>query len=767
MRSKVMSAIAILLLATVCASAATPAPADGARIARLGGICKLWGAIKYFHPDLATRDIDWDAALVKTIPKVNAAQSAADYREAVNYMLTFLEDPQTRIADAPSVVRPAASTAAPQPLFRLTNDGVAIIAMTDYSQFSGSNRGEELRKALADAAQAKGIVLDVRRLAGTDSDLYFFMSAFNQSLPMLLEKDLQLASQRHRMYAGYPTQTGGAYGGYYSAFVVRDGGTMKARGKTGMSKPMAVVINQGTLGLDDVLAGLQSAGLATVIREGEAGAASTDEDLGQGYPVRLPDDITVVVRTTEFLNPDGSVGFRPDQVVPAGGDAALEAAIAAAREGKKPARPEAKGLSIPAQKLENPYSDMAYPSREYRLLALFRFWNVIEYFFPYKHLIDRPWDSVLPDMIPEFEAAADAQHYHLTVARLAARIQDTHGYVSSKILAEYFGVARPPVEVKTIESKTVITHVFTKEGEAPPAGVKVGDVVLAVDGEEIGTRRARIGQYFSHSTPQALRYRSDGAVLGGPKDSFVTLKLQTASGKISTVTLTRNSTQRKAQREGPVYTILPSGYGYIDLERLTTAEVDKAFEAVKDTPAVIFDIRGYPKGVFPMLGAHLAAARVPTSRFGEPRPSSPDSTQVDRTEFLQYAQPGPQRYKGKVVALINNEAISQSEHTCLWLEATAGAKFIGSPTNGANGDVTQTVLPGGIVINFSGHDVRHADGSQLQRRGIQPDVRAEPTIAGIRAGKDEVLEKAITYLQQSLGKAASGKPAHSLKTSAK
>ncbi len=53
-------------------------------------------------------------------------------------------------------------------------------------------------------------------------------------------------------------------------------------------------------------------------------------------------------------------------------------------------------------------------------------------------------------------------------------------------------------------------------------------------------------------------------------------------------------------------------------------------------------------------------------------------------------------------------------------------------------------------LNFSGHDVRHADGSQLQRRGIQPNLVAEATIAGIRAGRDEVLERAVAYLEQSL-----------------
>ena len=97
--------------------------------------------------------------------------------------------------------------------------------------------------------------------------------------------------------------------------------------------------------------------------------------------------------------------------------------------------------------------------------------------------------------------------------------------------------------------------------------------------------------------------------------------------------------------------------------------------------------------------------------------------------------------------LVDERTISQAEHTGLFFEAANGTKFIGSPTMGANGDVTVVVLPGGVFANFTGHDVRHADGRQLQRVGIQPDVVVRPTIAGIRAGKDEVLERAIRFLE--------------------
>ena len=62
------------------------------------------------------------------------------------------------------------------------------------------------------------------------------------------------------------------------------------------------------------------------------------------------------------------------------------------------------------------------------------------------------------------------------------------------------------------------------------------------------------------------------------------------------------------------------------------------------------------------------------------------------------------------------------------------------------------VLPGNLPISFSGHSVRHADGRQLQRLGIQPHMRVWPTIRGLVAGRDEVLDAAIKYLRESLKK---------------
>ena len=107
-------------------------------------------------------------------------------------------------------------------------------------------------------------------------------------------------------------------------------------------------------------------------------------------------------------------------------------------------------------------------------------------------------------------------------------------------------------------------------------------------------------------------------------------------------------------------------------------------------------------------------------------------------------------YLGKVVMLIDENAQSQAEHTCLFFEAATKVTFIGTPTAGANGTVTKIAIPGNMTIQFTGLGVRHADGRQLQRLGIQPDIRVEPSVHGIAAGKDEILAAAMDYLEKTV-----------------
>lgn len=749
--------LGLSILPFTSVNADVPPADDTVRINRLAGLCKLWGAVKFFHPSLAYKDIDWDTPLVEAIPKVSAATSKEEYKSAIDAMLSTLNDPATRIVSGNAM--PAQGSGKPsataQPYIKWIDDQTAVIVATDYVQFIGAqDKAELFRKVFTEAQKAKAIVLDVRRDASAEGNFaaaYWFNLFFNQSFPLLIGESFPSSSTRYRYHSGYAPQAGSSSGGYFSALITTDGAYITARGSKEGRKPMAILVNAGSSELYPLLGGLQSAGLATVIQEGEASARNESN-----LPVQLGEGLTAFVRTSEMINPDGSLGFQPDVTVKASAESsesspAIEAALKAVHENKVIKRESKAAPQIGAARPDNPYREMEYPNKEYRLLALFRYWNIINYFNPYNPLLDKPWDAVLIEYIPKMEAAKDALEYHLAVAELVTNIHDTHGFISSPVLSKYFGTHVPPVEVKFVEGQTVITRVSDDALKEAP-NIKAGDVILSVDGEETTKRRERIGRYVAVSTPQALLYRVNGRVLAGEQNSKVTIEIKDRDGKVSEITLTRSSFGNLPEKT-PVYRVLPEGYGYFDLTRLTGQELDAAFNAVKDTPALILDMRGYPKGIFFMLGMRLASKQVTAARFERAEIHATEAGENNRKRFEQVIFPSPQgRYAGKVVMLINEEAISQSEHTCLFVEAATDVTFIGTPTNGANGDVTSIRLPGGITTNFTGHDVRHGDGRQLQRVGIQPHIKAEPTIRGIREGRDEVLESAIEFLKKSVHK---------------
>ena len=129
-----------------------------------------------------------------------------------------------------------------------------------------------------------------------------------------------------------------------------------------------------------------------------------------------------------------------------------------------------------------------------------------------------------------------------------------------------------------------------------------------------------------------------------------------------------------------------------------------------------------------------------------------EESEMQTTYSFAQALPKTDRaiYSGRTVMLIDERTLSQAEWTGLRFEAANGTKFVGSNSAGAVGDKAIVVLPGDINLTFTGYDVRHVDGRPVQGIGLVPDVRVEPTLAGIRAGRDEVLERALAYLQQEL-----------------
>lgn len=725
-----------LLVAQNPVPAADPPAAD--RTARLAAAGRLWGVVKFRHPAVWTTDLDWDAALTRALPAVTAADTAERYADAVDAMLATLGDPATR------VIRPPAP-AGGRPGVRVESlgDGRVLIALTDPTAVRQLAADAATRAKVCEAiAGATGVVFDLRGPAFTAND-----PAFAGLADLLTDRPVTGPSVRTVVHSGYRPQTGTTSGGYSSAFETRPGTTFRP-GVRPKTRPVVFLASANT-GRPEIALALQAAGSGCVVAQGTL----ADNGAGLVEAVPLADGLRAAVRVGQRVDADGLVRPRADVEVPADADSgpdgpAVRAAVAFLKDPaglKRP--PRAKEPAAEFRWRPDPaHAADPYPDRGHRLLALFRLWSVIDHFFPYKHLTDEDWSVQLPRFLPRFEAAGDAREYALAVAELVTQFRDGHGFVRSEAIETYFGPAVPGVRLRVVEGVPAVVQVT--DPDAAKAGLAAGDVVVAVDGEKAADRIARYGKHLSGSTPAGHARAVLSRVLGGAEGSECRLTVRGADGKERVVSVKRAAANRAVRPpDGEAFRVLDGNVGYVDLNRLKVADVGPMLDALKGTKGIVFDMRGYPNGTAWALAPRLNVKDAKdAAEFRRQVVGGRNHGTATFRQPIPPARPGEEKYAGKCVMLVDERTVSQAEHTGLFLEAACGVTFIGSQTAGANGDVTNVVLPGGVAAYFSGHDVRHADGRPLQRVGLVPHVEAKPTLAGLRAGRDEVLDRGVRVI---------------------
>ena len=591
MKSRPTHKLALVLTLLLASISSVPGKED-ASIERLEALGKLWAEIEYFHPYLGYRDIDWDAAFVGAIPKAEAARNAAEYAEAVEQLLDPLNDPATFVVKKPDPGSEAARSSHAISSTK-TEAGILIIEVPPGANFADDQK--KLTPIAKLTESSNGVVIDLRSTVFTGQ--YFeYLFASSGLNGWLCASAVQGPGHRARLHSGYARPDRRGSGGYFSGFYTTNGQEFPPWPEA-KEQPIVFVVNEKS-GLPPVAVALQSAGKALIVSEGGFSEAS----LARLHRVRLPYDVAAAFRLTEPILPDGS-GLEPDITVPLSGetdgqDRALQTALELAKnfEQERFSRDRPPAVGKHHSKPANP--DPPFPEAEYRLLAAFEIWGVFTHFFAYNHLMEGDWDSVLREFIPRMEEAENALEYHLAVAEMLTHAHDSHVRATSQVLTDFFGEASPPIQLRWVENKAVVTG-LVDEPIANETGIKVGDVVLEIDGHDVASLLERLRRYISASTEQSLMYELMRNCLKGPEDSSVRL-LVLGQNDRRELRLPRKKEfleKMRHQRGGEMLRMLEGNVGYADLDRLPRSDVDRMFEKFKDTRAIVFDMRGYPLGV--------------------------------------------------------------------------------------------------------------------------------------------------------------------------
>jgi len=238
-----------------------------------------------------------------------------------------------------------------------------------------------------------------------------------------------------------------------------------------------------------------------------------------------------------------------------------------------------------------------YPDENVRLLALFRYWNILNYFYPYKNLMDQNWDSTLIEFIPKMVNSTSNMSYHLLFLELATRINDSHAFTYSDVINNnIFGLYSLPLKLQFVENQTVITGIY-KDNTA----LKTGDIIKSINGVDINITRDSLKKIAYGSNSAAINRNINSFIIEG-QIAAVRLLIDNNEGQ-KEITLQRNvpnsSYSDLIKNKGPAWKIINTGpkkYGYVDMGLLQSADVKNMFHDLRNTDGIIFDIRNYPNG---------------------------------------------------------------------------------------------------------------------------------------------------------------------------
>jgi C-terminal processing protease CtpA/Prc len=391
------------------------------------------------------------------------------------------------------------------------------------------------------------------------------------------------------------------------------------------------------------------------------------------------------------------------------------------------------------------YPLLKFPDPGLQILSLYRFWNIVEYWSPYRDIVGEDWDGVLAEFIPPIALAKNSEDYQRQMMALLAKAHDGHANLWSSLQARPpIGKCQVPVNVRFVESQAVISGMPSSTTEAA-GGLRLGDVVSELDGVATSTLNAGWSPYYSASN-EAARQRDLGRYLtrGDCGDIKIGIHRDTDALTITAkrVSLAINDfSSGTHDLPGATFRLLSKDVAYLKLSSVQDADAASYVQQAAGTKGLIIDIRNYPSSFMVFaLGSLLVDHETPFARFTEADLSNPGAFYWGDIESLKPEKP---HYSGKIVILVDETSMSQAEYTAMAFRVAPGTIVVGSTTSGADGNVSPLALPGGLSTMISGIGVFYPDKSPTQQIGIVPNVRMVPTIAGIRAGRDEVLEEAL------------------------
>lgn len=387
----------------------------------------------------------------------------------------------------------------------------------------------------------------------------------------------------------------------------------------------------------------------------------------------------------------------------------------------------------------------------FRILLLCRYWNAIQYFYPYRKLIDKNWNDILHDYLPKVIQANTEESIQLTLMELTGKINDSHGSITfnkypliyeTSIYSPYI----IPANVIINKGKIIISDFNNDTWEK--SLLKKGDVIKKVNNIKIDRIIEEKQKYFSSSNINQSLIKIY-PVITSPTDTTSLLIKRNGKRKKIKLVISNYSNNYKTllKTEGTGYKILEDSIAYIFPQELSIDTIPKMMNRIKNFNSLIIDLRCYPKDTIRnTLGNYLLPAPKIFAKESQIDLKNPGVFTYKKNYTI--GKYNPDYFKGKVVILVDRNTISQSEFLAMAYRQAPKSIIIGQKTAGANGSITFLPLPGNMVAIFSGNGIYYPNGICGQRLGILIDKKVSFPMHLEGNNDDYILKQAIKWIKQ-------------------
>lgn len=353
-------------------------------------------------------------------------------------------------------------------------------------------------------------------------------------------------------------------------------------------------------------------------------------------------------------------------------------------------------------------------------------WDVIKDNYYESSMNEQDWKRWKEHYRGKIKSDADAK---VAIDTMLASLNDPYSRYMSKdeyteqnnsINSKITGIG---VNISSIAGKIHIINVM----EGTPAqfsNLLPNDVIISIDGKDVN----------------GLSLSEVANLVRGPENSFVQLTILRNKDKLS------KKVMRKEIKIKTVKSSVDKNIGYIQISSFigstTPNEFMEALEKTKNTDGLILDLRGNTGGLLPNA-IFIANLFIPEGNI---------VSIVGRNGYKYdiYAQDTDYGINKPTVVLVDNASASASEILSGALKDYKKATLVGTKTFGKG--MVQKIIP---MQNETGLNLTIAKyltpkGTDINKKGINPDIKVNFTLNDIKSHNDAQLQTAKNVLSKML-----------------